>query len=378
MSLIRKYAAPLAVLSALAMAVACPYLIPENPDSAVFRSGMLGLILLCAGAVPVYKALLSADRRTLICSGMLGFLFALALSLGSELFIYDGLLRGVRSLLRRIAVPVLAAPYLGALICGVMQFAPRAQRRLRIHAWGYALFIFACWLPLLLAYWPGMLNYDFLGEYTQHLAGSYTNLHPLLHSAVMNGLITLGDMLHSRTFGVLLYSLVQMICFALSLGHSCAFAQRRGVPAVGLLGMTALYALHPIFSVMALSLTKDTLFAAAILTLSLLTWELIEAPEPFLKNKRRCTLYVFCAVNAALMRNNGVFALALVLPGMITALRGLRRKAALLSAACVVAALVTTGLLTLALSPAKMPSFQLYSLPAQQLVRAAGSGNMQE
>lgn len=379
MRLVNRYAAHLSAAAVLMAAVAAPYMIPENPDSAVFRSGTLGLILLMGCALPVKEAFARAQKRPFIVSMALGYLFALALSLGSELFIYDGLLRGFGSFVRRMAVPVLAAPLLGGLCCrAALVRLDSLRRRLSLPLWAYALAIFLCWLPLLLAYYPGMLNYDFVGEYSQHLADSYSNIHPLLHSAVMNGIITLGELLHSRTFGVALYSVVQMVCFALSLGYSCVFAQRRGAPALVLFLMTALYALHPIFSVMALSMTKDTLFAAALLVLSLLTWELIESPEAFLRRRRACLLYIFCVVNTALMRNNGLFALAILLPGVIIAARGLRRRTALLCAAGVAATLLTTGALNLIYTPETMPSFQLYSLPAQQLVRAYNSGAMSE
>ena len=380
MSFIRRHAAVLALLSVLSAAFAAPYMTPVNPDSAVFRSGALGLILLMGCFLPVREALERAGRRPLIASLAFGYLFALALSLGSELFIYDGLLRGFGSLVRRMAVPVMAAPLFGGLCCRLaLAKAPGERKRpLRLPLWGYAGVIFLCWLPLLLAYYPGMLNYDFAGQYGQHVQSSYSSIHPLLHSAVMNSVIAVGDLLHSPTLGVLLYSLLQMAVFAVSLGYSCVFVQRRGAPAFVLLGMTALYALHPIFSVMALSMTKDTLFAAAILVLSLLAWELIEAPEAFLKNRKSCILCVFCAVNAALMRNNGVFALALLLPGMVAAARGYRKRTALLCAACVAACVATNGALNLFLSPEDLPSFQLYSLPAQQLVRAYNSGAMSE
>ena len=126
MPFIRKHASALAALFALLCAAAAPYMIPENPDSAVFRSGTLGLILLCAAALPAQTALRRADRRTLCVSLALGCLFALALSLGSELYIYDGLLRGFGSLVRRMAVPVMAAPLLGALIARLLMPADRA------------------------------------------------------------------------------------------------------------------------------------------------------------------------------------------------------------------------------------------------------------
>ena len=57
MQFIRKHAAPLTVLTTLLAAFAAPYLIPENPDSAVFRSGALSCALLLGAAYPVWDAL---------------------------------------------------------------------------------------------------------------------------------------------------------------------------------------------------------------------------------------------------------------------------------------------------------------------------------
>ncbi len=378
MSLIRKHATVLAALSVLLCAVAAPYLIPENPDSPIFRSGTLGLILLTGCFMPVHAAYRRADRRTLTVSLCLGFLFALALSLGSELFIYDGLVRGLGSFVRRAAVPLLAAPLFGGLIASALQAKFPHGKPLHLPLPVFALILFVCWLPLLLAYFPGMLNYDFPGQYSQHLDQQYSSIHPLLHSALCNGIITLGESLHSRTFGVLLMSLLQMALFALALGYSCTFVQRRGAPAPVTLAMLALYALHPVFSVMALSMTKDTLFAAAIVVLSLLAFELIEAPEAFLRSKRRCALFVLCAIGSGLLRNNGVFVLALLLPSIVLATRTKRKATALLCGAGVAGCLTVTLALTLLLSPSSLPSFQLYSLPAQQLVRAYNSERMSE
>ena len=380
MQFIRKHAAPLAALAALLAALSAPYLIPENPDSAVFRSGAFGCALLAAAAFPAWEALRRASRRTLVCGLAWGLLLAGALGLGAELLIYDGLLPGMGSLLRRLAVPVMAAPLLGLVCTRLMLAQPKSPAKpVRIPLWGFMLALLLCWLPILLAYFPGMLNYDFPGEYAQHLEGAYTTLHPLLHSALINGIITLGELLHSRTLGLLLMTLLQMALFAAALAYACVFAQRRGASLPALAAMTALFGLHPIFSVMALSMTKDTLFSAALLVFSLLVWEACEDPEMFFSSRRKTVLCVVTAVSTALLRNNGVFALALMLPALLIASRGRRRRAALLSAACVGAsALVLLGL-NLALSPsAERTDFQLYSLPAQQLVRAYNKGSMSE
>lgn len=169
-----------------------------------------------------------ADAR--FVSGLVfGFLFAAALSIGSELFVYDGLLRGTGSLIRRFAVPVLAAPALGSLAARLLSAREplKIGKPLRLPVWGYALLLLLCWLPVLLAFFPGALNYDFPWQYAQRLEHSYSNLHPLLHSALSNGLVALGEALGSPTLGVLFNTLLQMTAFAFALAYSCVFVQRR-------------------------------------------------------------------------------------------------------------------------------------------------------
>lgn len=379
MAFIRRHATFFSVLCVLAAAVAAPYMIPENPDSAVFRSGTLGLLLLCAAGFGVHDALRRADRRTLVSGLFWGFLFSLALSIGSELFVYDGLLTGMGSMIRRAAVPVLATPLIGGIAARLMCPSEAAQTnapRRAIPGWVFFAVIFICWLPLLLAYFPAMLNYDFPGEYGQHLDQCYYTLHPMLHSLLSNAVITLGEMIHSRTFGLLLMSLLRMTAFAAALAFSCAFAQRRGAPRVAVLLLMALYALHPIFSVMSLSMTKDTLFAACVLVLSLLAYELLESPDDFFTARGKVVLFILCAVGTALLRNNGAFALLLIFPTLLIALRKQIKQLLPLLVVPVVASALLSAALTFALHPSSADSFQLYSLPAQQLIRAYNLGEM--
>lgn len=380
MQIIRKHAALCALLAILAFAVAAPFMTPLNPDAAVFRYGTLAALLALAAYAPLRDAFARANLRTLICGMAFGLLFGAALSVGSELHAYDGLLPGMGSKVRRLAVPVLAAPLLGGLCMRVLlvrsPFARPCKKRISTPV--FAAILLVCWLPVLLAYWPGMLNYDFETEYMQHVTGSYSAIHPLLHSAIMNGIISIGELLGSPTLGVLLMTLIQMILFALALGYACAFLQRIGAPRCVVILITALFALHPVFSVMAVSMTKDTLFAASLVVLTCMTWEMIAQPDAILISKRRMALYVLCVVSTALMRNNGVAALALILPGTLIAARFARKRYAVLMAASLASTGVVLLALNLILQPADMPSFQLYSLPAQQLVRAYNSDAMTE
>ena len=372
MTVIRKYAAPAALGAMLLAALAAPYLIPAEPNSAIFRNGTLGLLLVAAAAWPAYEAFSRADRRTLACGLGWGLLFSLAMGLGAELAHYDGLLTGMGSLVRRLAVPVMAAPLTGGVCARILLLRPREQARPlpRIPLLAYMLVILLCWLPVWLCFFPANIGYDFTGEYNQHLAGQYSSLHPLLHSVIQNGIITLGERLVSLTFGLFLLTALQMLCLSAALAGSCVFAQRHGAPAWALAAMTAFFALHPVFSVLAVSTTKDTMFAAALIAYSLLLFELLESPGECLARKRCWTAMIALSVLTALLRNNGAFALAFSLPALIVAARGHRRQAALLSAAIVGACLGVYALLSTAMDCQPMSSRQLLSLPAQQLVRA--------
>lgn len=378
-TLIRRYAAMLALLIVALGLFAAPYLIPENPDSEVFRTGMLGVILMLSCYYPVQQALEKADRRTLVSCLGLGLLFAGALSIGSELHVYEGLLPGMGSMIRRTAVPFMAGPLFGALAARPM--LPRenscaARSTLNIPMWGYMLILIACWTPLLLAFYPGMMNYDVFVEYGQFLGG-WNDRHPLLYLVFTYFFYRLGLIFGQQTLAMFCVSILRMVTFAAALAYACHFLQRRRVSAWILAIITAAFAFLPIFSVMSVSSSKDTPFAAALLVLSLLCWDVLEDPDAFFASRRRRLAFVLMIILTWHMRKNGVAAMA-ILPAAIIALRGYRRKLIRLSAIGVIASMLLSVGMDVVLKPYEQPSFQLYSLPAQQLVRAYNLGDLSE
>lgn len=378
MTLIKKHSVLLTLIAVLLCIVAAPYLITENPDSAVFRSGTFGMILLFSCFYPAHQAVVRCSGRALLSGIGLGFLFALALSLGAELYVYDGLLPGFGSLIRRLAVPVMAAPLLGLLFARLMLLSPKGGH-VHIPFWIYTLILLVCWLPLLLTYFPAALNYDFPGQIGQYLDKQYSDSQPILHTAFAAGLFALSELLFGNlNSGLLMMTIIQMLLFALSLAYACVFAQRRGAPLWVLLTMTAYFALHPLFSVMAISTTKDTLFASAILLLSLQTYEIIDEGDAFFDKRCRIILYICMAVCIALLRSNGLVSLLLTFPVLIAVLRGLRKKVIALCALCVVSMIMISSCIDLVFKPADMSIHQSLSLPAQQLVRAYHLGELSE
>ena len=76
-ALLKKHAKPLALLAVLSAIFAAPYLIPENPDSAVFRSGTLPMLLMLASVSPVHTALKKHSLRSLLYGCGFAFFFLL-------------------------------------------------------------------------------------------------------------------------------------------------------------------------------------------------------------------------------------------------------------------------------------------------------------
>ena len=379
--LIRRYASALALLSVLMGLFAASYLIPENPDSEVFRTGTLGTMLMLFAYYPVQQAFSKAKLRTLIAGCFLGLLFACALSLGSELHVYNGLLPGMGSMIRRAAVPFMAMPLFGGLSAKLM--LPReenqlhAERRtLRLPMWGYMLILIACWTPVLLAFYPGMMNYDVFIEYGQFLGG-WNDRHPMLYLVFTYAFYRLGLIFGQQTLAMFAVSVLRMVTFAAALAYACHFLQRRRVPAWLLALITAAFCVMPIYAAMAVSSSKDTPFAAALLVLSLLCWEALEHPDEFFASKRRKITFVIMIILTWHMRKNGMAALVL-LPAVIIALRGFRMRMACLSVIGVALSLLIGVAMDVILQPWAQPSFQLYSLPGQQLVRAYNYGELSE
>lgn len=379
-ALLKKYASLAAVAAVLMGVVAAPYLIPENPDSPVFRNGTLGFILLCSTYFPLRDAFFRAKWRVLLSAGILGFLFSLALSLGSELTAYGGLLPGMGSMVRRLAVPVLAAPLFGGLIARfiMLDCACQERRSLRLPLWAYTAILLICWLPLLIAYYPGMFNYDFNTEYRQFYYLEWDGRHPLLYIVICYAIFGLGRLIDQPELAILTVTLLRMVTFAAALGYSCVFLQRRRAPRIAILLLTAAYALLPIFSVMSVSSAKDTPFTAALLVLSLLSWEAIENPKEFFASKRRIVAFVLMVLFTYHMRKNGVAAIALMLPLLIAAARGYRLKMAKLCALSVACSLALSSLMLAVFKPFDAPAFQTYSVPAQQLVRAYNHADLSQ
>lgn len=369
----------LAAICGFAAALALPYLVPIDAENFAMRSGTFAACLVLFAAfllVPLFKTTPIAHWLRAACPA---FFFAFALSVGTELFTYQAFLPGLGSALRRLLVPLMMTPLLSGILLRLssIRLPGKPCPPAKWEAPAASCILIILWLPIWLAYWPGMLNYDFSAEYMQHITKSYSLIHPLSHSALMIGIISIGELLVNRTFGVFLMSIFQVLLLDAVLTACCMYLRRRGLSRAIIVPLLLLFGLHPVFSVMAVSMTKDTLFAACLIGLCLQGTILLESSDRFFSKKHHPLSFVLFAAGTALMRVNGLFALIPLLAALLIRIsKSHRRRLFCLTAFSLSVPLVIHLSLMALLHPVSMPTFQLYSLPAQQLVRAYNADHL--
>lgn len=209
------------------------------------------------------------------------------------------------------------------------------------------------WLPAFLGLYPGVFSYDVLAQVIQGSQAPYRQNHPLLHTLLLNGLLQLGD----GNTGAAAYSLVQMalLAFAIAYTAGALYAAQRPLW-ITLVGV-ALAIVLPYHAVLAVSTTKDPLFAAAMLMLVTLLFE------------GRYGRAVLMAALMCLLRNNGWYALA---AAAVLGMALCRKKAVRAAVALGVAVAVffaADGLLCSVLEAQAWNTREALSVPIQQMAR---------
>ena len=363
----------LTLFSVLAAAFAAPYLVPGDPDAQVFRNGVLPALLLLAAAYPVHAAFEKHPTRALKYGLFLGLVFTFFLGVGSELMFYDQLLPGMGSLIRRFAVPCMATPLVGALFSHLFALprrAPGASRRQLPYLFYFLVFALS-YGATLLAFFPGIINYDFEGEIVQYLTGEYLASHPIFHTVLTGVLYRLGTLVFgSATGGAATYSVFQLLCLSAMFAWCCCFLQKR-VPLWATLLLTAAMAILPYNGVLAISTIKDTLFTGLCAMLCLTLWEIAESPEAFLSRKRNLARLFGICLTMSLLRHNAVFATLPALLVVILLCRNGRKKAVAACAVTLLFCLAAPRCLQYATHAKALLSSELMSVPCQQLMRTA-------
>ena len=229
-----------------------------------------------------------------------------------------------------------------------------------------------CWLPVWLAFWPGIFAADSVTQFYQYYNNDFSAHHPLLHTLLLGFCVMTGIDLDPEGYsalGVALYAVVQMVLLAAMLAWALRWLGRRRAPLWSRVCVTLLFALFPLYSVFSFSCQKDILFSGLALLFLLEMVDVWQDGFRALRSPWRVARLTLITVLMLLLRNNGIYALALLLPFAAAWAKGARVRLAALLLACIALSLGANAGLKAGLEAADIDKVEMLSIPMQQLAR---------
>lgn len=193
-----------------------------------------------------------------------------------------------------------------------------------------ALVLALCWLPVLIGYAPALFMWDTNTQILQwfglpnHISSSVdlldssvllTQHHPPLHTALVGLCVQAGiSLAGSENLGIFIYAVLQWAVDILAISWAFRIAQIVGAPRASRFVVLGFIALVPAYSNYSVLVTKDVLFASALLLFAIELVYLVFCAASFDGRiafpRRHAVLLVAGALGAALLRSGMVVAVA--------------------------------------------------------------------
>lgn len=235
------------------------------------------------------------------------------------------------------------------------------------------------------AYYPAIMAYDVIPQLNQIKISGYTTHHPLIHTLMLAFCLRLGQIFplvqNADRAGLAIYSVLQMTIVAGCFAYVYAYMRRKGVHRYVCYLFALCAAFYPTHGMLAVSITKDTIYAALVMLFTVFVWELATWEQAAPPGKTWTAAYTILTVLLLLFRNNSIYAWILYLAAMSAALYGksggaegtgrlLRRRVCLIHAASfVLYLLISMGMTTAVRATSDTYAREMLSVPAQQIAR---------
>ena len=236
------------------------------------------------------------------------------------------------------------------------------------------LIIILGWIPYFLAYYPAIMSYDFHRQSQEAYRGYiwFNDHHPLIHTFLIRVFLLLGQQIGSYQAAMALFSAFQMMILACALAYSCTMIGRFTGKKWTVIVSALIYALLPIHPVLAMSMTKDILFAAFYLLLLLLILEM-----SFCTKRVPMVLLalgiIVTGILAMLLRNNAVYAFLLFAVFYVMLSKKRKLLYLILSVIIIAGGIFGRNAIRSAMNAGQGSKVEMYSVFLQQFTRAAAS-----
>lgn len=252
------------------------------------------------------------------------------------------------------------------------------------------LVILLAWLPYMLIFYPANLGPDGLDEIAQvvgNKAGCWTaktvqfpedatsilnNHHPIVYTLLLGIAFKFGKWIGDVNVGIFLLALFQAVVLAGMLSYVLQLLRRMEIPNIVYRLVISFFMFWPVIPMYAITLTKDTLFTVTILYLTAMTIEMRIWRDSFWKSKSKAIKLMLCMVAMTLLRNNGVYIVAIMLVVLaIMERKNIKRIGVIFGIPIVLYSILFIRILLPAFNIPNGSPREMLSIPIQQISRYA-------
>ncbi|MCH5249251.1 MAG: hypothetical protein J1E98_04945 [Lachnospiraceae bacterium] len=231
-------------------------------------------------------------------------------------------------------------------------------------------FLILCWLPVLLAVYPGFFVYDAQEEYMQVASRTFSTHHPLVHVLMLGGIIcAVHKITDSYNQGIAAYIFIQMLIVSGTFTFLLSYLRKKKVS--GLLRFVSVlyFAFFPVIVMFTLCSAKDAIFTSALLLLLICIIEMGISGDEFFASKPRMLFFVLSALTMMLFRKNGIYAFIVVVPILIFYHKKYRQKICAILIITLASYFLISGSLTLIFHAQTKENQEILTVPIQQIAR---------
>lgn len=224
-------------------------------------------------------------------------------------------------------------------------------------------------------YYPAIMAYDVIPQLDQIRVSGLTTHHPLIHTLMLKGCLAIGKFLpffsNADRAGLAIYALMQMAVMAACFAWVYVFLRRHRVSVWLCYVFVLCAAVFPTHGMLAVSITKDTIYAALVMVFTAFVYEIAVREE--LPEKGWLICYIFLTAVLLLFRNNSIYAWVLyvvVLSFATWKRKTFSRQLFVCHGAALLLYLLVNGLMIHAVSATSDTyAREMLSVPAQQIAR---------
>lgn len=196
--------------------------------------------------------------------------------------------------------------------------AKRGKKKLWLY--GVLFFCFSVGVDFifLLAYYPGVMEWDSFIQMRQVWDGVYSNHHPWLHTMLIKFIYDLGCALFGSTNRAFaLYSIFSICLLSFSFTCVIVYLAKKGLQLIYLIIVGLLYVMSPINQMYSIIMWKDIPFGACVLIFTVLLFTIRDRQLEDKPNLLNWVLFVPLAFGVCFFRSNGLYVFLGMIPFLI-------------------------------------------------------------